>query len=254
MVLDAQRPDPGPRLRRDSPVLSAARMGRARSGGDLSIGGAARPRGARGGARPARRRARDRNHQSARDLRGMGTQERPPGRIARSYGNAAAAPRSARRCGREAEVTPAHRPAARSLFFRHQAQVAARQRPHACAGARARGELCFGTIDIWLIFKLSRGAAFVTDFTNASRTMLLNLERAHVGRRDARMLGVPPAMLPEPVSSRGPLAEAAARHVRPARRSRSARLSAINSRRSIGQGAVSRRRRPRRPTAPALSC
>src|SRR5271168_2448612 len=38
----------------------------------------------------------------------------------------------------------------------------------------ARGELCFGTIDSWLIFRLSRGAAFVTDFTNASRTMMLN--------------------------------------------------------------------------------
>src|SRR5712671_1257025 len=40
-----------------------------------------------------------------------------------------------------------------------------------------RGELCFGTIDTWLIYKLSRGAAFVTDLTNASRTMMLNLER-----------------------------------------------------------------------------
>ncbi len=73
----------------------------------------------------------------------------------------------------------------------------------------ARGELCFGTIDSWLIFRLSRGAAFVTDFTNASRTMMLNLKERTWDAAMLRMLGVPPAMLPEPVSSRGPLAEAA---------------------------------------------
>lgn len=74
----------------------------------------------------------------------------------------------------------------------------------------ARGELCFGTIDSWLIFRLSRGAAFVTDFTNASRTMMLNLKRRAWDPAMLRMLGVPAAMLPEPVSSRGPIAEAAA--------------------------------------------
>jgi len=73
----------------------------------------------------------------------------------------------------------------------------------------ARGELCFGTIDSWLIFRLSRGAAFVTDFTNASRTMMLNLKQRTWDVAMLRMLGVPPAMLPQPVSSRGPLAEAA---------------------------------------------
>jgi glycerol kinase len=77
-------------------------------------------------------------------------------------------------------------------------------------GRRAvRGELCFGTIDSWLIFRLSRGGAFVTDFTNASRTMMLNLKRRTWDAAMLRMLGVPLAMLPEPVSSRGPLAEAA---------------------------------------------
>lgn len=73
-----------------------------------------------------------------------------------------------------------------------------------------RGELCFGTIDTWLIFKLSRGTAFVTDFTNASRTMMLNLDRLEWDPAMIEMLGVPPAMLPTPVPSRGPLAEAAA--------------------------------------------
>ena len=74
----------------------------------------------------------------------------------------------------------------------------------------ARGELCFGTIDSWLIFRLTRGGAFVTDFTNASRTMMLNLKERTWDSAMLRMLGVPAAMLPAPVSSRGPIAEAAA--------------------------------------------
>jgi glycerol kinase len=73
-----------------------------------------------------------------------------------------------------------------------------------------RGELCFGTIDTWLIFKFSRGTAFVTDFTNASRTMMLNLDRLEWDSRMIEMLGVPSSMLPTPLPSRGPLAEAAA--------------------------------------------
>ncbi len=40
-----------------------------------------------------------------------------------------------------------------------------------------RGELLFGTVDTWLIWKLTNGAAHVTDFTNASRTMLFDIEK-----------------------------------------------------------------------------
>lgn len=70
-------------------------------------------------------------------------------------------------------------------------------------GARARaerGELCFGTVDSWLAFKLT-GGAHVTDVSNASRTMLLNL---HTGQWDPQMLallGVPEACLPRVVPS-----------------------------------------------------
>jgi glycerol kinase len=73
-----------------------------------------------------------------------------------------------------------------------------------------RGELCFGTVDSWLIFRLSRGAAHVTDFTNASRTMLFNLHARNWDPAMLKLFGAPAEMLPEPVSSRGPLAEAAA--------------------------------------------
>ena len=73
----------------------------------------------------------------------------------------------------------------------------------------ARGELCFGTIDTWLVHKLSHGAEFVTDYTNASRTMMFNLARLEWDDEMLAMLGVPREMLPRSVSSRGPLAETA---------------------------------------------
>ncbi len=72
-----------------------------------------------------------------------------------------------------------------------------------------RGEICFGTIESWLIYRLSRGAAFVSDFTNASRTLLLNLESRAWDEVICDKLDVPLAMLPQPVSSRGPLCETA---------------------------------------------
>jgi glycerol kinase len=69
-------------------------------------------------------------------------------------------------------------------------------------GARARaerGELAFGTVDSWLVFKL--GGRHVTDVSNASRTMLFNI---HTMRWDEELLdlfGVPRSMLPEVVSN-----------------------------------------------------
>jgi glycerol kinase len=73
----------------------------------------------------------------------------------------------------------------------------------------ARGELCFGTIDSWLVFRLSRGNAFVTDFTNASRTMLFNLERMAWDAAMLGLMGVPKELMPRVIESRGPIAEAA---------------------------------------------
>ena len=67
------------------------------------------------------------------------------------------------------------------------------------AGARqmARdGELLFGNVDTWLIWKLTNGAVHVTDATNASRTMLMNLESGEWDEDLLRILEVPRAMLP----------------------------------------------------------
>jgi glycerol kinase len=77
-------------------------------------------------------------------------------------------------------------------------------------GARARaeaGELCAGTIDAWLMFNLTGGAAFVTDVTNASRTSLFGL--TDLAWRDdlLTLFKVPRAILPEVRPSAGPFGE-----------------------------------------------
>ncbi|WP_179394061.1 glycerol kinase GlpK [Lacticaseibacillus absianus] len=66
------------------------------------------------------------------------------------------------------------------------------------AQARAeRGELLFGTIDTWLAWKLSGGAIHVTDYTNASRTMLFNIHTLKWDADILALLNIPRAMLPE---------------------------------------------------------
>lgn len=67
-------------------------------------------------------------------------------------------------------------------------------------GARERaekGELLFGTIDTWLIWKLTEGKAHVTDYTNASRTMIFNINTLQWDDNILQELGIPKAMLPE---------------------------------------------------------
>jgi glycerol kinase len=80
----------------------------------------------------------------------------------------------------------------------------------AVPGAQARaaaGELCFGTIDTWLIYKLTKGRIFVTEPSNASRTLLYNI---HDGAWDDVLLAaldIPRAMLPEVRDSSGVFGE-----------------------------------------------
>ena len=74
------------------------------------------------------------------------------------------------------------------------------------AGARARaerGELAFGTVDSWLIWNLTGGRVHATDVSNASRTLLLNLESADWDEEMLRLLDVPRAVLPEVLPSSG---------------------------------------------------
>ena len=67
-------------------------------------------------------------------------------------------------------------------------------------GARERaerGELLFGTVETWLIWKLTKGAVHVTDYSNASRTMLFNINTLEWDRDILEVLDIPESMLPE---------------------------------------------------------
>ena len=71
-------------------------------------------------------------------------------------------------------------------------------------GARARaekGELCFGTVDTWLVWNLTEGRTFVTDPGNASRTMLFNIHTLQWDEDLLALFDIPHAMLPEVKSS-----------------------------------------------------
>ena len=72
------------------------------------------------------------------------------------------------------------------------------------SGARdraERGELLAGTVDTWLIWKLTGGKAHVTDYSNASRTMLFNINTLDWDEDLCRLLNIPMCMLPQPVPS-----------------------------------------------------
>lgn len=67
-------------------------------------------------------------------------------------------------------------------------------------GARERaerGDLLFGTVDSWLIWKLTDGKKHITDYTNASRTLMFNIYELKWDEELLEILGVPAAMLPE---------------------------------------------------------
>ena len=71
-------------------------------------------------------------------------------------------------------------------------------------GARAKannGELCFGTIDTWLLWKLTNGKVHATDVSNASRTMLFNIHSLNWDEALLKIFDVPAAILPEVRSS-----------------------------------------------------
>lgn len=59
------------------------------------------------------------------------------------------------------------------------------------------GELLFGTVDTWLIWNLTKGKVFVTDDTNASRTMLFDIYKRQWDEEILAYLGIPKSMLPE---------------------------------------------------------
>ena len=65
------------------------------------------------------------------------------------------------------------------------------------------GELLFGTVETWLVWKLSGGKVHVTDYSNASRTMLFNINTLQWDEEILRLLDIPASMLPKAVPSSG---------------------------------------------------
>ena len=64
-----------------------------------------------------------------------------------------------------------------------------------------RGDLLFGTVETWLIWKLTKGAVHITDYSNASRTMLFNINTLEWDEEILKELDIPRSMLPEPKPS-----------------------------------------------------
>ncbi|APU67588.1 glycerol kinase GlpK [Christiangramia flava] len=76
-------------------------------------------------------------------------------------------------------------------------------------GARSKadnGDLIFGTIDSWLVWNLTGGESHITDITNASRTMLYNIQTLEWDDELLKLFEIPSSMLPTVVESSGPLA------------------------------------------------
>ena len=173
----------------------------------------------------------------------------------RSSGRTGAPPTAAselKAAGHEALCPRAHRPRARPVLLRHEARVAARPRAGRARARRAR-RAAFGTIDSWLVWKLTGGAAHVTDVTNASRTLLFDI---HAGDWDDELLRS---------VRRAARAAARGRRVERGRIGETPRVARLpTASRSPASPATSRRRcsarrasRPawrRTPTAPAASC
>jgi len=83
-------------------------------------------------------------------------------------------------------------------------------------GARRRaekGELAFGTVDSYLLWRLTKGAVHATDATNASRTLLFNIRAGEWDEELLRLFGVPASLLPEVKDTAGEFGIAAAEHL-----------------------------------------
>lgn len=70
-----------------------------------------------------------------------------------------------------------------------------------------RGELAFGTVDTWLIWRLTEGRSHLTDSSNASRTMLYNIDRCEWDDELLSLFNIPRSLLPEVVASSGEFGE-----------------------------------------------
>ena len=71
------------------------------------------------------------------------------------------------------------------------------KRIKACMKKAEAGELLFGTVETWLIWKLTKGRVHVTDYSNAARTMLFNINTLEWDDEILQELNIPKCMLPQ---------------------------------------------------------
>jgi len=81
------------------------------------------------------------------------------------------------------------------VLFSHEAPLDFGEYP-GCFEKGRRGDLCFGTIDSWLVYKLTGGRLHITDVSNASRTMLFNINSLAWDADILSRLGIPNSVLP----------------------------------------------------------
>ena len=139
------------------------------------------------------------DYQPARNVRRVRPAHRPaaaqrdrlavPPRRRRSAG---AARRRARR-----DRAQQDRPEARHVFLRLEAEVAARRNSRRFGGKLESGDALVGTIDAYLIYRLTGGEVFATDHTNASRTLLYDIGRLRWDEELCSLFDVPMRALPE---------------------------------------------------------
>ena len=203
-------------------------------------------------SRPGRGHRRHRHHQPAGDHHRLGQGDRgahlPRHRLAVPPHQRIL--RRAESPGPDGEIPAEDRPHHRRLFFGHQAQVDTGSYPRRPRKAE-RGELLFGTVETWLIWKLTCGKLHVTDYTNASRTMMFNIHTLEWDDEILQELNIPKCMLPKPVPSSGFYEYADPMHFGgeiklPVRQ-------ATNRRPSSARPALPRARR-KTPSAPAAFC
>ena len=104
--------------------------------------------------------------------------------------------------GLDGEIPAEDRPHHRRLFSATKLKWILDHIPGARERAE-RGELLFGTVETWLIWKLTCGKLHVTDYTNASRTMMFNIHTLKWDDEILQELNIPKCMLPKPVPSSG---------------------------------------------------
>src|SRR5262249_26543480 len=184
-------------------ALSRAGLGRARPRRDLGYTAARGARRARARAGQRGRHRRHRHHQPARDDRGVGARDGTPHP---SRDRLAVAPdgadlRGAGAARARAGGARAHGPGRRRVLLGDEARLD--PRPGRTRARARRGELAFGTIDTWLVWKLTGGKVHATDYSNASRTMLYDIGRRRWDDELLAALDIPGQMLPEVRDSSG---------------------------------------------------